>query len=140
MCILQGTFCDTGIPCTFYGGNICSVPRNYFYYFRQVFVHVGGALCGGTILDETTILSAAHCFDDNHVCFMYNFSSSQFGSTGIPVFHDFTTRDPHYFVILLQASILWIPLHFMILKEKIQENIFFAENFLDFFWIFFSYS
>ena len=24
MCILQGTFCDTGIPCTFYGGNICS--------------------------------------------------------------------------------------------------------------------
>ena len=28
----------------------------------QVQVHVGGFLCGGTILDETTILSAAHCF------------------------------------------------------------------------------
>ena len=26
MCVLQGTFCDTGIPCTFYGGNVCSVP------------------------------------------------------------------------------------------------------------------
>ena len=25
MCILQGTFCDTGIPHNFYGGNICSV-------------------------------------------------------------------------------------------------------------------
>ena len=24
-CILQGTLCDTGIPCTFYGENICSV-------------------------------------------------------------------------------------------------------------------
>ena len=24
-CMLQGTLCDTGIPCTFYGGNICSV-------------------------------------------------------------------------------------------------------------------
>ena len=24
-CILQGTLCDTGIPCTLYGGNICSV-------------------------------------------------------------------------------------------------------------------
>jgi uncharacterized membrane protein len=23
-CILQGTLCDTGIPCTFYGENICS--------------------------------------------------------------------------------------------------------------------
>ena len=53
----------------------------YSYYLRQVFVHVGGALCGGTILDETTILSAAHCFDDNHVCFMYNISSSQFGTS-----------------------------------------------------------
>ena len=28
----------------------------------QVRVAVGGFLCGGTILDETTILSAAHCF------------------------------------------------------------------------------
>ena len=27
-CMLQGTLCDTGIPCTFYGENICSVePR-----------------------------------------------------------------------------------------------------------------
>jgi hypothetical protein len=24
-CMLQGTFCNTGIPRTFYGGNICSV-------------------------------------------------------------------------------------------------------------------
>ena len=24
-CMLQGTLCDTGIPCTFYGENICSV-------------------------------------------------------------------------------------------------------------------
>ena len=24
-CMLQGTLCDTGIPRTFYGGNICSV-------------------------------------------------------------------------------------------------------------------
>ena len=24
-CTLQGMFCDTGIPCTFYGGKICSV-------------------------------------------------------------------------------------------------------------------
>ena len=48
----------------------------YSYNFRQVFVHVGGALCGGTILDETAILSAAHCFDNNHVRFMYTFSSS----------------------------------------------------------------
>ena len=24
-CLLQGTLCDTGIPCTFYGGKICSV-------------------------------------------------------------------------------------------------------------------
>ena len=24
-CLLQGTLCDTGIPRTFYGGNICSV-------------------------------------------------------------------------------------------------------------------
>ena len=23
-CLLQGTLCDTGIPCTFYGGKICS--------------------------------------------------------------------------------------------------------------------
>ena len=25
--MLQGTLCDTGIPRTFYGGNICSVHR-----------------------------------------------------------------------------------------------------------------
>ena len=24
-CLLEGTLCDTGIPCTFYGENICSV-------------------------------------------------------------------------------------------------------------------
>ena len=26
-CILQGTLCDMGIPCTFYGGKICSVVQ-----------------------------------------------------------------------------------------------------------------
>ena len=36
---------------------------------------------------------------------------------GIPAFRDFTIRDPRYFVILFQASISWIPLHFMILKK-----------------------
>ena len=30
MCILQGTFCDTGIPHNFYGGNICSVCNKMF--------------------------------------------------------------------------------------------------------------
>ena len=25
ICMLQGTLCDTGLPCTFYGENICSV-------------------------------------------------------------------------------------------------------------------
>ena len=28
-CMLQGTLCNTGIPCTFYGGNICSVVLKY---------------------------------------------------------------------------------------------------------------
>ena len=34
-CLLQGTLCDTGIPCTFYGENICSVEsaRNQSTYF-----------------------------------------------------------------------------------------------------------
>ena len=26
-CLLQGTLCNTGIPCTFYGENICSVQK-----------------------------------------------------------------------------------------------------------------
>ena len=26
ICTLQGMFCNTGIPCTFYGGKICSAP------------------------------------------------------------------------------------------------------------------
>ena len=36
-CLLQGTLCDTGIPCTFYGENICSVvfaqknPESFHY-------------------------------------------------------------------------------------------------------------
>ena len=30
-CMLQGTLCDTGIPCTFYGENICSVYRSKFH-------------------------------------------------------------------------------------------------------------
>ena len=37
MCILQGTFWDRGIPCTFYGGNICSV---YWKITEQrIFLH-----------------------------------------------------------------------------------------------------
>ena len=43
----------------------------------------------------------------------------------IPAFRDFTIRDPLYFVIQFQASILWIPLHFMILKKKSKKTIFF---------------
>ena len=26
-CMLQATLCDTGIPCTFYGENVCSVEK-----------------------------------------------------------------------------------------------------------------
>ena len=54
---------------------------------------------------------------------------------GIPVFRDFTIRDPRYFVNLFQASISWIPLYFMILSKKIQKNFFFLEKFLDFFFL-----
>ena len=28
-CMLQGTLCDTGIPCTFYGGNVCSAASRH---------------------------------------------------------------------------------------------------------------
>ena len=31
-CLLQGTLCDTGIPCTFYGENICSVHKYMYIY------------------------------------------------------------------------------------------------------------
>ena len=54
---------------------------------------------------------------------------------GIPSFRDFTIRDPRYFVILFQASISWIPLHFMILKKN-SKKIFFSEIFLEKFQIF----
>ena len=47
---------------------------------------------------------------------------------GIPAFCDFTIRDPCYIVILFQASILRIPLHFMILKKII--IIFFFSEFV----------
>ena len=47
----------------------------------------------------------------------------------IPAFRDFTIRDPRYFVILFQASISWIPPHFMILKKKKKKN---SENFVGF--------
>ena len=30
-CMLQGTLCNTGIPCTFYGENICSVAQTCYY-------------------------------------------------------------------------------------------------------------
>ena len=42
-CLLQGILCDTGIPCTFYEGNICSVhvlplrPALTFMRFNLVF-------------------------------------------------------------------------------------------------------
>ena len=36
MCILQGTYCDTGIPCTFYGENICSVCM---YLFSPIYLN-----------------------------------------------------------------------------------------------------
>ena len=45
---------------------------------------------------------------------------------GIPAFRDFTIRDPLYFVIQFQASISWIPHHFMILKKKIKKKNFFG--------------
>ena len=37
---------------------------------------------------------------------------------GIPAFRYFTIRDPRYFVNLFQATISWIPLHFMVLKKN----------------------
>ena len=63
---------------------------------------------------------------------------------GIPAFRDFTIRDPLYFVIQFQASILWIPYHFMILKKKSKKKFFFWNFFgkiSDFqvFWIIFVY-
>ena len=36
----------------------------------------------------------------------------------IPAFCDFKIRDSHYFMILFEASISWIPRHFMILNHK----------------------
>ena len=42
MSILQGTFCDTGIPHNFYGENICSVHKylqcltSYALYFTKI--------------------------------------------------------------------------------------------------------
>ena len=42
-CMLQGTLCDTGIPCTYYGENICSVqsykidPSSTYVYAAQPF-------------------------------------------------------------------------------------------------------
>ena len=36
-CMLQGTLCDTEIPCTFYGENICSVAFDAFVVFHLVF-------------------------------------------------------------------------------------------------------
>ena len=35
-CLLQGTLCDTGIPCTFYGENICSVPVTTLFYLSCI--------------------------------------------------------------------------------------------------------
>ena len=39
-CMLQGTLCDTGIPCTFYGGNICSVVTIYPVSMHPPFVQI----------------------------------------------------------------------------------------------------
>ena len=62
--------------------------------------------------------------------------------TEAPAFHDFRIRDPHYFVILFQASILWIPHHFMILNKKRKKKCKIYRNFFPIFvfWpIFFAY-
>ena len=48
-------------PAEIVGGQIAPYPIPW-----QVSVQIGGShFCGGTILDTYTILSAAHCFDDN---------------------------------------------------------------------------
>ena len=48
-------------PAEIVGGQIAPSPIPW-----QVSVQIGGShFCGGTILDTYTILSAAHCFDDN---------------------------------------------------------------------------
>ena len=36
-CLLQGTLCDTGIPCTLYGENICSVRLQVAGMLEKVF-------------------------------------------------------------------------------------------------------
>ena len=53
-CMLQGTLCDTGIPRTFYGGNICSVatflrlksnttiPRDFLFLFFFILTTIEG--------------------------------------------------------------------------------------------------
>ena len=47
-------------PAKIVGGQIAPYPIPW-----QVSVQIGGShFCGGTILDNYTILSAAHCFDD----------------------------------------------------------------------------
>ena len=47
-------------PAKIVGGQIAPSPIPW-----QVSVQSGGShFCGGTILDNSTILSAAHCFDD----------------------------------------------------------------------------
>ena len=59
---------------------------------------------------------------------------------GISAFRDFTICDPRYFVILFQASISWIPLHFMILKKKKSKKSKKKSHFFLLFLIFFSKS
>ena len=46
-CLLQGTLCDTGIPCTFYGENICSVYSDCRYILISGYIDIGpaAALC-----------------------------------------------------------------------------------------------
>ena len=41
-CMLQGTLCDTGIPCTFYGGNICSVRlyKQWYFWMNKALISV----------------------------------------------------------------------------------------------------
>ena len=49
------------MPAEIVGGQVAPSPIPW-----QVSVQIGGLhFCGGTILDSYTILSAAHCFDDN---------------------------------------------------------------------------
>ena len=61
---------------------------------------------------------------------LWNQKSRNAGTSwGFPAFHDFTIRDPRYFVILFEAQFRENPRHFVILKKKYCKFFF-----QDFFW------